>query len=551
MNNGSRAGTLPDSWSFAPSRAYLRVLRFYPSLTDFAFAIPAFLLLVILPHGASNLLADADTGWHIRTGEWILRHRAVPTVDFFSFTKPGQAWFAWEWGWDVMAGLIHQFTGLAGLVFVNLAILCLVSALLFRLVRKICNHDVLALLTTILAMLVSMMHWLARPHLLSWVFFLLLLHVLWDAESGSPRRLLCLPLLILVWTNVHGSFFIGVGMIAISAAGVAAARGWRRSLPFWISAATCAAATFVNPYTWRVHQHIIRYLTDGALMDKIQEFQSINFHHFPAALLEIFLLPVGAIAVWCFLKRHISAGLMVLLWAHLALLAARNVPLFAFIASPFIAACLVDLVVRLEQMPKWRRFASALLGIQARLAPSERVHRVYAPSAVLLLFCGACFAAAQTHSAPESAFQARFPASFPSQVVPVVQKYGPARIFTTDQWGDFFLYHFSPSVTVFVDGRSDFYGPKFLGRCHNILEARWDWEQDLLRFAADMVIVPPDTPVATVLKASPHWTLLFDDGSAVVFGRAHASGAQTATISSVVRNGGRKLGAATAYRHKT
>ena len=49
------------------------------------------------------MLGDGDTGWHIRTGEWILAHGQVPRQDMFSFTKPGEPWFAWEWLWDVAA----------------------------------------------------------------------------------------------------------------------------------------------------------------------------------------------------------------------------------------------------------------------------------------------------------------------------------------------------------------------------------------------------------------------------------------------------------------
>ncbi|MDQ2840802.1 MAG: hypothetical protein M3Y72_07140, partial [Acidobacteriota bacterium] len=68
-----------------------RLISLFPSLTDFAFLLP---LVLVLFHPArlSMLLADGDTGWHIRTGDWILAHRAVPHVDLFSFTKPNEPW---------------------------------------------------------------------------------------------------------------------------------------------------------------------------------------------------------------------------------------------------------------------------------------------------------------------------------------------------------------------------------------------------------------------------------------------------------------------------
>src|SRR5437763_895027 len=67
-----------------------------PSISDILFIV----LLAILfmnSSGWSDLLADGDTGWHIRTGEHILKTHAVPVWDLFSYTNPGTHWYAWEW----------------------------------------------------------------------------------------------------------------------------------------------------------------------------------------------------------------------------------------------------------------------------------------------------------------------------------------------------------------------------------------------------------------------------------------------------------------------
>ena len=86
------------------------IAHFLPSLTDIAFLMPLIFLFVKL-NGARTLLGDGDTGWHVRTGEWILAHGQVPRTDFFSFSRPGAPWFAWEWLWDVLFALLHQRWG--------------------------------------------------------------------------------------------------------------------------------------------------------------------------------------------------------------------------------------------------------------------------------------------------------------------------------------------------------------------------------------------------------------------------------------------------------
>ena len=90
-------------------------VKLLPSLTDFAFLMPIFFLFARM-NGLKTLLGDCDTGWHIRTGEWILAHHWVPTHDIFSYSKPDGAWYAWEWLTDVTFGLLFRWAGLKGIV---------------------------------------------------------------------------------------------------------------------------------------------------------------------------------------------------------------------------------------------------------------------------------------------------------------------------------------------------------------------------------------------------------------------------------------------------
>src|SRR5580700_9197132 len=90
--NSEPAATAPP---LGVEREAPAIARFLPSLTDVAFLMPISFIFLKLA-GARSLLADGDTGWHLRTGEWILSHRQVPWSDIFSFSRPGAPWFAWE-----------------------------------------------------------------------------------------------------------------------------------------------------------------------------------------------------------------------------------------------------------------------------------------------------------------------------------------------------------------------------------------------------------------------------------------------------------------------
>jgi hypothetical protein len=522
-------------------------IRLLPSLVDFAFILPAYLLFAFLS-GTKRLLMDGDTGWHIRTGEWILQHGAVPKTDLFSFTKPHAAWFAWEWGWDVLFAAIHHFSGLAGVAFINVCLLCCISALLFFLIRRCCGNDVLSLVFTAIAMIGSTIHWLARPHLLSWIFVLAFLHLLVSAERGKVKLLWWLPLLTLLWTNLHGGFFLAVVMVSIGALGAACSgfaqqHSWtgayRRATPYLLCAIACALATFINPYAWHLHEHIFAYLRDSKLLDHISEYQSVNFHDTGAIFFECMLLAGIGSAWWCFGKGKFTPALLIVLFAHLALRYARNIPLFLLIASPWAACTVRSVLSRMKWLPGLTGISGVVADICQELRAFERVERFHLASVLAVLFIAGLFAAGK------QGFQAQFdPKQFPIEAVPSLSSVSKSRIFTYDQWGDYMIYRFFPETKVFMDGRSDFYGSEFLDTYFQIVNASYSWESDLQRFAVDTVVLKADAPLATVLKQSPRWRLLFDNGRAIVFvlchekttGRAAVSG-QT-QVSPVSHDGG-------------
>ncbi|HTF44358.1 MAG TPA: hypothetical protein VK641_10695, partial [Terriglobales bacterium] len=158
------------------------------------------------------------------------------------------------------------------------------------------------------------------------------------------------------------------------------------------------------------------------------------------------------------------------------------------------------------------RIAEAIEEVCKEIRPFERVRRVHLASAAGLLLLAALFASGQ------KGFEAQFdPESFPHQVIPIVGASAAKHILSYDQWGDYLIYQLYPSKQVFMDGRSDFYGYDFINVGQHIISARYDWAQQLDHFVVDMVLVKPDAPLATVLKTSPGWRLLFDDGKAIVF----------------------------------
>ncbi len=504
-------------------------IRLLPSMTDFAFLMPLLFIFTGM-HGARTLLGDGDTGWHIRTGEWILSHHRVPSTDLFSFTKTGQPWFAWEWLWDVVFAWLHRQWGMAAVVLVSALAIALTSALLFRLAHRKSGNAVVAIAVTFLAVAGSSMHFLARPHLFTLLFTVVFYTLLERVrETGGRRTLWWLPALMLLWVNLHGGWFIGVVLAGMYAAGELAGglfdgqagalrAAVKRAVPYAACAAGCLAASLAGPYSYHLHVHIWQYLTDSFQREHIQEMIPINFQNPAARYFEAMLLAGAGACVWHLRRKRFTECLLVVLFAHAGLIAVRNVPIFGMVAAPVVALAAAEWLGKLEEAPvaAWLRgLARGLNGAGANIGSMEAIGRTHLVSVAALALLTAVLYA----PSPPPNFRARFDGrDFPVKALASLG--GPqaqGRVFTSDQWGDYLIYKQYPESRVFIDGRSDFYGSRFVRKYLDIVEVSYHWQQYLHEYGVDTVLLPTDAPLAGALKESSRWRVVYDDGHAIIF----------------------------------
>src|SRR5580698_2320004 len=136
------------------------------------FALITLLALFFLFGGATGLFSDSDTGWHIRNGERIIATGSLPHTDPFSFSRPGEPWVAWEWGTDVLMGAVSRVAGLAGIALMYGLSIAASIWMWFRLNRAAGGNFLIACLFFVPMLTTTTLHWLARPHILSWLLLL-------------------------------------------------------------------------------------------------------------------------------------------------------------------------------------------------------------------------------------------------------------------------------------------------------------------------------------------------------------------------------------------
>jgi len=540
-----------------PTSSALRFLL--PSVRDIVFL---FLFWSLLAGPLSNRpLADPDIGWHIRTGERILATHALPRTDPFSSTMQGESWFAWEWLYDILLGILHQACGLNGVVWLCALLVAAIFALLPSQLLKRGTGLLLAIVLMLLALAASTIHLYARPHIVSWLFSLLWWLVLerwesWDSrQHGSLPRWMpwFFPVSMLLWVNLHGGWLFGIALLGIYAVAafvesvraqdaLAAIRAEHRARAMATAWVASAVATLVNPYGWRLHSHIYRYLGDRYLMNRIDEFQSPDFHGWAQrCFVVILVLTLIAFAGNRSLgnplarnrgKLRLSHLLVLLLAAYAGFYSSRNLPvssmLLVLIIGPILWANFAALADRPGAWQWLRRFTARTSEFSDRMGAQEMQLRGHLWPVVSVVFAFAiCLQGGWLGS------RQLMHAQFDTQKMPVAavtflqqefqgEQPSTEPVFSTDAWGGYLIYRMYPERKVVVDDRHDLYGSGRIRQYIILTQAGPGWQTVLDEWQIRTALLPAGSTLANLLRELPQdWRVAYEDKVAVVLERRY------------------------------
>jgi hypothetical protein len=461
--------------------------------------------------GAVKLFRDSDSGWHIRNGERILDQGRLERSDPYSFSKPGKAWFAWEWGADLAMGAAHRVGGLAAVATLFAFAIAGGSWLWVRLHFAMDGDFLLAGALAPLMLTVANAHWLARPHVFGWLLLLGWVTFL-ERVANHPARSLgwdagVAILIAAVWANVHGSFFLAP-VLALVYAVSHMVRPWvwpldrweehARARRFLAIALAAAAGTLINPYGWWLHEHVLAFLSDTRLTSQIAEFQPFPFSSADGAPM-LLLLGIGAGgAVLALQQKKIARFLTAALLVAGGLRSARALPLVALVGLPIANSAIA---AALRQTRSLR--APLLERLDAALAYSARLRQIdmrLNGAGFVFVVVALSLLAART---PAFASTAGFPADhFPVAASHAVEALpAEARILASDSYGGYLIYRFGGTRKVFFDGRSDFYGAAFLDDYFVLSGARPGWREIATRYHFTHALLPVSSPLVPALIA--------------------------------------------------
>lgn len=454
-----------------------------------------------------TLLQDSDSFWQIKIGQWILDHRALPYTDFYSFTRPGAPWVSTSWLSQVAFALSYAQFDWAGPVILTALAVALSAAILVDLLDAHLEMP-RSVLFAMLAVVLSLHHILARPHILALPVMIAWVGMLMNAADrrGTPSWYF-LPLISL-WANLHGGFVLGLALIGpmafVALWGLESDKQVRLLLRWFLFGVAALAACCVTPYGWRTLLGATNILNLGELLTVISEWSPVNFASFNAFEGALF----GLIALGLYRGLTLSPPriLLVLLLTWMALTHVRSIEAFAFLVPLVLAK------------PLGERFSQA----QAETQTGESSFARYVTAAGALMIVAASWTST-------SLFMSHHRFKFTMDQTPVaaldlLEKRGAKRIFNAYKFGGYLI---ARDVPVFVDGRAELYGEKFVMDFFNATEGR---KPALLpglldEHKIDATLLVADSPGHQILDQLKGWKRIYADGIAVIHVRDDADAA--------------------------
>jgi len=467
---------------------------------------------------AAEKIADPDFWWHLKTGEWIWQHKAIPHTDPFSYTFQGAEWINYEWFFHVLIYPLYRLVGFGGLiVFVIISVL-LTFLILFFACREVDGGKRWLTITILfVALLVARGRFAVRPQIISSLLlaFYLYLLILHQKERITTRQLIffLLPAHIL-WVNVHGSFLLGIFLVGAYALGTVvplALRHHRDLTPVFkdkklqgllLACLLLCIASLVNPYTYRIFYIPLKTAGSEALQG-ITEWVPVDIKFLGVFAIEYtmwfrILFLIGAISFLIRLDnlKKVENVAIFALFSYMAFKHIRFSGDFAIVAAPIIVNNLVKFQWRVKEW-RWLYLLLPLFFIISFSVNDVR------------------------DSIKEERLGLGVWRNYPVTTVNFLKEHGiKGKIFNAYGYGGYIIWHLWPDIPVFIDGRTPtVYSEDFFWLHRQGLENEKVWKRLVDEYAIDIVLIDDrrDTGYRLFVRRlddDPSWSLVaFDDVS--------------------------------------
>jgi len=452
---------------------------------------------------------DPDIWWHLSVGNWIVHNHAFPHNGIFSQTAANRPWMAYSWGYEVLLSRAYDLFSFMGMGVFGTLLTIGVALAIFRMLYRISGRFWASWALSILVFAAFLFNIAPRPLFFSVILFTFLLTLIIEAQrSGSVQRLYWLPLIFLLWANIHIQFVYGLAVVGLFAGMNLLQRFAQRFrvypdfltaptlpvLPPFLALGACILASCVGPYSYHLYQEVVTISQASVMYRIIRELQALSFLYFNQYF-EL-LLAVGAYFAIGWRKKIDPFQLALLLFATLfAFRTWRDAWFLCVIAAAVIA-----------DFPRHEPKSEEPIRVSGWGA-------VAVASALLLLL------SVRSTDFRQRGLDRVISNQYPVDAVNFLRRTpvgGP--LYNSFDWGGFLIFYM-PQFPVSIDGRTDLYGNAMNEQYYSTQEADPSYVNDPVLNASGLVLVNKKFPIATQLLTDRRFRLIYQDAMAAVFAR--------------------------------
>ncbi len=295
-------------------------------------------------------IANLDTGFHLAAGRWILTNFSVPVKDIFTYTVSQNEYIDIQWLYQVLIYTFYTFLNYMGLAVFNTLIIILVFYLLLKKMNLSGVPVFLSLILLAVGAVSIQLRFGYRPEIVTWLFILCVLVILERYYCFGRSRLFLLPVIMVLWVNMHGLFIIGILIIGSFIISVYISKKIiDKNLIRWFLIS--CAAVFINPYFYEgaafpfylftrlqkgnIFQQNIAELQPPWEMTGVLDFE-LYLYYFISVLSFILIIIT-------FRKRAFHQFVLLAAFFYISYSSFRNIPIFMIYAVYVIAICLTEI----------------------------------------------------------------------------------------------------------------------------------------------------------------------------------------------------------------
>jgi hypothetical protein len=464
------------------------------------FLIFALMLLVVLTFTAIQPLIPNDFFPYLRIGQEILRTGALPTTEFMTYTSYGNPALYLYWLPSLIFLAIYQA---GGVLLTTLAAMICVGSFFFLMWKSLEELGISSLTSGFVLILISLIaasFFSPRPQVLALPLFGLSLWLILLWQNGKDQFLWLLPVISLLWVNLHGSFIV-LFLLLIPA--IVFGAGNRRRLI--ILTVLAFLATFVNAYTYQIWSNMFSVVANQSNQLFGMEWRPLSNQGWQWNILFGLLLLIPLLATFSKTKVKWLYWIWFLGFGWMALSSVRYViwflPILALVLCTLINAWVEKLAERFSNRLNQRGLnlilGSVMLAFPLLLLPGVRT--IW--------------------------WQNSPPAYNDSTPIKAVEWLRQNPDLPGNLWTDFsfstYLTYALPDRKLFTTNRIEDFTPAQLEDYISIAGGAFDWETILQKYSIRLVMPSraEQPELVKALSTSANWRQVYDDTHAIIFVR--------------------------------